>query len=147
MYKQAPFLTISFPSWFVRLFEELCLLLMISFVIHSLSCSASPKVISLSIPYTYNNSTITVVNDNDDLSKRASALLVRMCGVVPPRELIDPLIDAIFEAIRSSHSWRVRLKALPLLQSELLSRFFFHTRWDCPSDDRVRQSSTSVRFH
>lgn len=119
MYKQAPFLTISFPSWFVRLFEELCLLLTISFVIHSLSCSASPKVISLSIPYTYNNSTITVVNDNDDLSKRASALLVRMCGVVPPRELIDPLIDAIFEAIRSSHSWRVRLKALPLLQSEL----------------------------
>lgn len=144
MFKQAPFSTIYFPSWFVCLFGKLCPLLTISFVILSLSCSASPKVISYFISYTHNNSTITVVNDNDDLSKRASALLVRMCGVVPPRELIDPLIDAIFEAIRSSHSWRVRLKALPLLQSELLSRF--HTRWDCPSDDRARQSSTSVRF-
>ncbi|KAI5124439.1 hypothetical protein M0805_008323 [Coniferiporia weirii] len=56
------------------------------------------------------------VNDNDDLSRRASNLLVRMCGVVPPRPLVNPLIDAVFDTIRTSPSWRVRLKALPLLQ-------------------------------
>ncbi|KAH8120571.1 ARM repeat-containing protein [Phellopilus nigrolimitatus] len=56
------------------------------------------------------------VSDNDDLSRRASNLLVRMCGVVPPRPLINPIIESIFVAIKSSPSWRVRLKALPLLQ-------------------------------
>ncbi|KAJ3715232.1 hypothetical protein DFJ43DRAFT_1160531 [Lentinula guzmanii] len=34
----------------------------------------------------------------------------------PPRPLINPLLDAIFEAIQSSPSWRVRSKALPLVQ-------------------------------
>ncbi|KAI0961190.1 hypothetical protein AcV7_000358 [Taiwanofungus camphoratus] len=58
----------------------------------------------------------TEVNDNDDLSQRAELLLVRMCGVTPPRQLINPLLDAIFKAIQSSPSWRVRLKILPLVQ-------------------------------
>ncbi|TDL28808.1 ARM repeat-containing protein [Rickenella mellea] len=56
------------------------------------------------------------LNDHDDLANRASTLLVRMCGVVPPKELIDPILDAIFLAIKSSPSWKVRLKALPLVQ-------------------------------
>ncbi|KAJ3990413.1 hypothetical protein F5890DRAFT_1398687 [Lentinula detonsa] len=58
----------------------------------------------------------TEVNDNSELANRANILLVRMCGVSPPRPLINPLLDAIFEAIQSSPSWRVRLKALPLVQ-------------------------------
>ncbi|KAF8898398.1 hypothetical protein BD779DRAFT_1607219 [Infundibulicybe gibba] len=58
----------------------------------------------------------TEVNDNDELAARASTLLVRMCGVTPPTSMIDSLLDAIFEAIQSSPSWRVRLKALPLMQ-------------------------------
>ncbi|KAJ3811833.1 hypothetical protein F5876DRAFT_38753 [Lentinula aff. lateritia] len=58
----------------------------------------------------------TEVNDNDELANRANILLVRMCGVSPPRPLIHPLLDTIFEAIQSSPSWRVRLKALPLVQ-------------------------------
>ncbi|KAF9073805.1 armadillo-type protein [Rhodocollybia butyracea] len=58
----------------------------------------------------------TEVNDNDELATRANLLLVRMCGVSPPRPLINPLLDAIFETIQSSPSWRVRLKALPLVQ-------------------------------
>jgi hypothetical protein len=45
---------------------------------------------------------VVIVNDNDDLSARASLLLVRMCGVTPPRTLINPLLDAIFEAIQMS---------------------------------------------
>ncbi|EIN13624.1 hypothetical protein PUNSTDRAFT_94808 [Punctularia strigosozonata HHB-11173 SS5] len=56
------------------------------------------------------------LHDNDELSLRADMLLVRMCGVVPPPRLIKPLLLRIFEAIQSSTSWRVRLKALPLLQ-------------------------------
>lgn len=43
-----------------------------------------------------------LVNDNDDLSRRANNLLVRMCGIVPPRPLVDPIIDAIFDAIKTS---------------------------------------------
>jgi len=58
----------------------------------------------------------TEVNDNKELVSRASVLLVRMCGVTPPPCLINPLLDAMFVAIQSSPSWRVRMKALPLLQ-------------------------------
>ncbi|TFK30307.1 hypothetical protein FA15DRAFT_662249 [Coprinopsis marcescibilis] len=58
----------------------------------------------------------TEVNDDKELSNRANALLVRMCGVSPPVVLINPILSAIFDAIQSSPSWRVRLKALPLLQ-------------------------------
>lgn len=58
----------------------------------------------------------TEVNDNDELASRASVLLVRMCGVTPPVPLVNPIFDAIFDAIQNSPSWRVRLKALPLLQ-------------------------------
>ncbi|EFI28576.1 membrane protein [Coprinopsis cinerea okayama7 len=58
----------------------------------------------------------TEVNDNKELAIRANSLLVRMCGVSPPVPLINPILGAIFDAIQSSPSWRVRLKALPLLQ-------------------------------
>ncbi|KAF8640852.1 hypothetical protein AX17_000500 [Amanita inopinata Kibby_2008] len=58
----------------------------------------------------------TEVNDNKELVSRASTLLVRMCGVTPPLSLVNPLLDAMFEAIQTSPSWRVRMKALPLLQ-------------------------------
>ncbi|KAM6497955.1 hypothetical protein JOM56_005903 [Amanita muscaria] len=58
----------------------------------------------------------TEVNDNKELVSRASILLVRMCGVTPPPSLINPLLDSMFESIRSSPSWRVRMKALPFLQ-------------------------------
>ncbi|KAJ7666434.1 hypothetical protein B0H17DRAFT_1162542 [Mycena rosella] len=55
------------------------------------------------------------LNDNEALATRSNDVLVQMCGVNPPRELINPLFDAIFEA-QNSPSWRVRLKALPLVQ-------------------------------
>lgn len=58
----------------------------------------------------------TEVNDDEELTSRASVLLVRMCGVTPPRALVASILDAIFEAIQSSPSWKVRLKALPLVQ-------------------------------
>ncbi|XP_006454756.1 hypothetical protein AGABI2DRAFT_215246, partial [Agaricus bisporus var. bisporus H97] len=58
----------------------------------------------------------TELNDNDDLATRASRLLVRMCGVTPPVPLVNPILDAIFHTIQNSPSWKVRLKALPLVQ-------------------------------
>ena len=43
-----------------------------------------------------------IVKDNNDLAIRASTLLVRMCGVAPPVPLVNPILDAIFEAIHTS---------------------------------------------
>lgn len=44
----------------------------------------------------------TIVNDNNNLASRASSLLVRMCGVTPPVPLINPILEAIFDAIQKS---------------------------------------------
>ncbi|EEB90585.1 hypothetical protein MPER_11186 [Moniliophthora perniciosa FA553] len=66
----------------------------------------------------------TDLSDNDDLSYRANLVLVRMCGVSPPRVLINPILDAIFDTIQSSPSWRIRLKALPLVQIFYFRQFF-----------------------
>lgn len=69
--------------------------------------------------------------------------MVRMCGVTPPLSLVNPILDAIFEAIQKSpvrisssiftphltpgQSWRVRLKALPLVQGAWpLSMYTLH---------------------
>ena len=43
-----------------------------------------------------------LVNDNNELAGRADLLLVRMCGVTPPRSLISPMLDSIFGAIQTS---------------------------------------------
>lgn len=43
-----------------------------------------------------------LVNDNNELVNRARTLLVRMCGVTPPRPLIGPILKAIFSAIQNS---------------------------------------------
>ncbi|KAF5368154.1 hypothetical protein D9615_010202 [Tricholomella constricta] len=61
------------------------------------------------------------LHDNNELATRASTLMVRMCGVTPPLPLVSQILDAIFEARQKSPSWRIRLKALPLVQV-----FYFH---------------------
>lgn len=43
-----------------------------------------------------------LVHDNEELVRHANVLLVRMCGVVPPRSMIGPLLSAIFSAIQTS---------------------------------------------
>jgi len=45
---------------------------------------------------------ISELNDNTELSTRASFLLTRMCGVSPPRDLIGQILNALFEAIQQS---------------------------------------------
>ena len=83
------------------------------------------------------------VNDNDELAYRAKLLMVRMCGVIIPRQFINPILDELFSAIQTfpvsatrmrlaiyltlSKSWKVRLKILPLVQgSSMLCIRFFH---------------------
>ncbi|KAF5377624.1 hypothetical protein D9615_005155 [Tricholomella constricta] len=56
------------------------------------------------------------LHDNNELATRASTLMVRMCGVTPPLPMVSQILDAIFEAIQNSPSWRIRLTALPLVQ-------------------------------
>ncbi|KAG6837040.1 hypothetical protein H0H93_015903 [Arthromyces matolae] len=58
----------------------------------------------------------TELHDNTELANRAGTLLVRMCGVTPLQAMVAPILDGIFEAIQTSASWRIRLKAIPLVQ-------------------------------
>ncbi|KAI0828367.1 hypothetical protein BC628DRAFT_1417934 [Trametes gibbosa] len=67
----------------------------------------------------------TEVNDNDELAYRAKLLMVRMCGVIVPRQFVDPLLDEIFSAITTFPSWKVRLKILPLVQVFYFRQSFF----------------------
>jgi proteasome activator subunit 4 len=57
------------------------------------------------IPYMFSVTCLNFsfsVNDNDELLSRARMLLVRMCGVTPPRPLIGPILTAIFDTILTS---------------------------------------------
>ena len=68
---------------------------------HSLNYFVLPKVFrTVSTVASFNYS--PPVNDNDELLSRARMLLVRMCGVTPPRPLIGPILNAIFDTILSS---------------------------------------------
>ena len=65
------------------------------------SFSASRKVRLMYLDDRNHANTLTVP-DNDELAQRANLLLVRMCGVTPPASLVNPILDAIFDAIQNS---------------------------------------------
>lgn len=67
----------------------------------SLKYFVSPKV-RIAVSDEDHKLTLPVVKDNDDLAIRGSTLLVRMCGVTPPVPLVNPMLDAIFDAIQTS---------------------------------------------
>ena len=48
------------------------------------------------------------VNDNDDLAQRAKVLLNRMCGVMPPRPLLYPVLNSLLAAIETSPVYNIR---------------------------------------
>jgi hypothetical protein len=68
---------------------------------HSLSYFVSLKVFRTIFCVAWLNFSSSV-NDNDELLSRARMLLVRMCGVTPPRPLIGQILNAIFDTILSS---------------------------------------------
>jgi len=76
----------------------------------SQSFSGSQNVRSFSITQIdscFDEDAVHSVNDNSNLASRASSLLVRMCGVTPPAALINPILDAIFDAIQTSPVYSV----------------------------------------
>lgn len=82
-----------------------CLLFLIvcnNLIFQSLNSSALRRVRDSFAPSMTDPDILSQVNDNDNLASRASSLLVRMCGVIPPMSLINPILDAIFEAIQAS---------------------------------------------
>ncbi|CCM01635.1 uncharacterized protein FIBRA_03696 [Fibroporia radiculosa] len=55
------------------------------------------------------------LNDSSELQKYSSAVLYILSAVTPPAEYIEVIADNYIKAIKSSTSWRVRIKALPTL--------------------------------
>lgn len=56
------------------------------------------------------------LQDSDDLAGRAQLLLISMCAVTPPLAAVRKVLEILFEAIKTSPSWRIRLNSLPILQ-------------------------------
>ncbi|KAG8874746.1 hypothetical protein FRB97_005668 [Tulasnella sp. 331] len=56
------------------------------------------------------------LQDSDDLAGRAQLLLISMCAITPPLAAVRKVLEVLFEAIKSSPSWRIRLNSLPILQ-------------------------------
>lgn len=56
------------------------------------------------------------LQDSDDLAGRAQLLLVSMAAVTPPLATVRKTLEVLFEAIKTSPSWRIRLNTLPILQ-------------------------------
>ncbi|KAH9982676.1 hypothetical protein BGW80DRAFT_1433981 [Lactifluus volemus] len=75
----------------------------------------------------------TEVNDNDELLSRARLLLVRMCGVTPPRPLIGPILNAIFDTILNSPPGFV------LTRKTNLSPVFYFRQVPLLSDARITE--------
>ncbi|KAJ7630634.1 hypothetical protein FB45DRAFT_1027837 [Roridomyces roridus] len=101
----------AFQSTYDRVGITVC-----KFLFQLLLDTSATRVFDYILPLMPELFRFTEVNDNEDLATRGNDVLVQMCGVSPPRSLINPIFDAIFEAIQNSPSWRVRIKALPLVQ-------------------------------
>ncbi|KAL0950828.1 hypothetical protein HGRIS_007590 [Hohenbuehelia grisea] len=89
--------TRAFQSAYDRVGITIC-----KWLIQSIHDTHASSVFDYVLPLMPELFRFTEVNDNDELASRANLLLVRMCGVMPPRSLINPILDAIFEAIQSS---------------------------------------------
>ncbi len=63
------------------------------------------------------------MNDNDEFAYRAKLLMVRMCGVIIPRQYINPLLDEFLSAIQTSPVGPTTLTPVSLALTEpVLSR-------------------------
>ncbi|KAL6304169.1 ARM repeat-containing protein [Sparassis latifolia] len=55
------------------------------------------------------------LNDNSELQTYSSAVLYVLSAVTPPPEYVDVIAENFMNAIKSTSSWRIRMKALPTL--------------------------------
>lgn len=51
-----------------------------------------------------------------ELQLYSSAVLIVLSTISPPHEYVEPIIDNLIGAVKSSPSWRIRLSVLPVLQ-------------------------------
>ncbi|KAG8934508.1 hypothetical protein FRC01_002240 [Tulasnella sp. 417] len=56
------------------------------------------------------------LNDSSELQLYSSAVLIVLSTISPPHEYVEPIIDNLIGAVKSSPSWRIRLSVLPVLQ-------------------------------
>jgi len=54
--------------------------------------------------------------DSSDLRSYAIGLLYILSAVTPAVQYVEPVMDALIAAVRTSPSWRVRLQVLPIMQ-------------------------------
>lgn len=106
-------LTTFFHSWYAKVLTSTTTHIFIPH--NSPNCFASRKVCCILLSAA--GLMFKSVNDNDELLSRARMLLVRMCGVTPPRPLIGPILKVIFDTILNSP---VRRLPVILLNSCLL---------------------------
>lgn len=98
---QPPHSSIFYLWWSVPHPSSLTLLLNLYLVL-SLSFSVSLKVWYANLVTALPKIDMDSVPDNDELAMRAELLLVRMCGVLPPRDQVNPILDRLFEGLRRS---------------------------------------------
>ncbi|TFY56124.1 hypothetical protein EVJ58_g7830 [Rhodofomes roseus] len=95
-------------------------------------CSHNPQAV-LVLPYLVamlpEILRMSELNDNSELQKYSSAVLYVLSAVDPPEEYAGAIAESFLEAIKSSSSWRIRLKALPTLLV-----FYYRNLMSIPGD-------------
>ncbi|KAH9937428.1 ARM repeat-containing protein [Fomitopsis serialis] len=95
-------------------------------------CSHNPQAV-LVLPYLVTMLPevlrMSELNDNSELQKYSSAVLYVLSAVDPPQEYVGVIAENFLQAIKSSSSWRIRLKALPTLLV-----FYYRNLMSIPGD-------------
>jgi proteasome activator subunit 4 len=73
------------------------------------------------------------LQDSKELQTYSSAILYLLSAIVPPSELLEPVLAILTESVRHSSSWRIRLNTLPVLQ------VFYFRNLPAISDDWVQK--------
>ncbi|KZT61305.1 hypothetical protein CALCODRAFT_514830 [Calocera cornea HHB12733] len=82
-------------------------------MLHDINAAMAFQYILPMIPELFR---MLIMEDSVDLAARAAMLLIRMNGVPMPRSTLSTILDTLFDVIRTSTSWKVRLYAIPGLQ-------------------------------
>ncbi|KAG9009627.1 hypothetical protein FRB90_008255, partial [Tulasnella sp. 427] len=97
---------------------------------HSIRASSvSPYVMPL-LPEIFK---MAELNDSSELQLYSSAVLIVLSAISPPHEYVEPIIDNLIDAVKSSPSWRIRLSVMPVLQV-----FYFRNLLNLPDNSVQR---------
>ncbi|EJU01100.1 hypothetical protein DACRYDRAFT_22883 [Dacryopinax primogenitus] len=82
-------------------------------MLHDINAAMAFQYILPMIPELFR---MLIMEDSTDLAARSAMLLIRMNGVPMPRNTLSSVLSTLFDVIRTSTSWKVRLYAIPGLQ-------------------------------